>query len=150
MFPIQPDEENFELDEGAPERAKRGNSQSPPPVEQGDDAVVRKDMAMPAGKDAEGDQAPEGGPAEEVVPPQHAGQPFKIEWIKVAPLPFTRIRLLRNPWNQDKEIKVSRDGTEVEPRVAEQLLAEWDALEAERNVEPAAPPVPAEDPRLDE
>jgi hypothetical protein len=43
------------------------------------------------------------------------GAPFSIEWIRVGGLPFTRLRHLRNPWNGDKEVKVSRDGTEVEP-----------------------------------
>lgn len=42
-------------------------------------------------------------------------QPFRIQWIKVAPLSFSRTRHLRNPWNGDREVKVSRDGTEVEP-----------------------------------
>jgi hypothetical protein len=40
---------------------------------------------------------------------------FKIEWIRVGPLNFSRTRHLRNPWNGDREVKVSRDGTEVEP-----------------------------------
>jgi hypothetical protein len=61
-------------------------------------------MALPAETGIE--KAAEGGAAEEVLPQEHAGHPFKIEWIKVAPLPFTRLRHLRNPWNQDKEIKV--------------------------------------------
>lgn len=42
-------------------------------------------------------------------------QPFRVQWIKVAPLSFSRTRHLRNPWNGDREVKVSRDGTEVEP-----------------------------------
>jgi hypothetical protein len=40
---------------------------------------------------------------------------FKIEWIRVGDLSFSAIKHLRNPWNQDKEVKVSRDGTELEP-----------------------------------
>lgn len=43
------------------------------------------------------------------------GHSFRIEWIKHTPLPFSRTRHLRNPWNADREVKVSRDGTEVEP-----------------------------------
>lgn len=43
------------------------------------------------------------------------GHSFRIEWIRHTPLPFSRTRHLRNPWNADREVKVSRDGTEVEP-----------------------------------
>ncbi|CED83177.1 Putative signal transduction protein involved in RNA splicing [Phaffia rhodozyma] len=53
------------------------------------------------------------------------GTPFKIEWIQTKRLPFQRIRHLRNPWNSDREIKVSRDGTEVEPDVGRLLLQAW-------------------------
>ncbi|TXT15982.1 hypothetical protein VHUM_00485 [Vanrija humicola] len=41
--------------------------------------------------------------------------PFRLQWLKVGPLSFSRTRHLRNPWNGDREVKVSRDGTEVEP-----------------------------------
>ncbi|KAL7420727.1 hypothetical protein Q5752_004678 [Cryptotrichosporon argae] len=61
------------------------------------------------------------------------GQPFRVQWLKVAPLPFQRTRHLRNPWNGDREVKVSRDGTEVEPGVGAALLAEWDKPEAAFN-----------------
>jgi hypothetical protein len=54
------------------------------------------------------------------------GEPFKIEWIRTNRLPFYRTRHLRNPWNHDREIKVSRDGTELEPSVGQSLLEEWD------------------------
>lgn len=54
---------------------------------------------------------------------------FKIEWVRKRELPFHRIRHLRNPWNQDKEVKVSRDGTELEPTVGDALLNEWDKLD---------------------
>ncbi|WVQ73352.1 hypothetical protein IAR50_002920 [Cryptococcus sp. DSM 104548] len=57
------------------------------------------------------------------------GHTFRIEWVKVAPLPFNRTRHLRNPWNADREVKVSRDGTEIEPTVGLQLMAEWDKPE---------------------
>lgn len=57
------------------------------------------------------------------------GEPFKIEWIHTDRLPFYRTRHLRNPWNHDREIKVSRDGTELEPSVGKALLEEWDRPE---------------------
>ena len=40
-------------------------------------------------------------------------------------LPFIRTRQLRNPWNANREVKISRDGTEVEPVVGERLLTEF-------------------------
>jgi hypothetical protein len=56
------------------------------------------------------------------------GQAFKVEWICTDRLPFHRIRHLRNPWNHDREIKVSRDGTELEPGVGQQLVEQWETL----------------------
>jgi hypothetical protein len=56
------------------------------------------------------------------------GEPFRLQWIKTERLPFYRTRHLRNPWNHDREIKVSRDGTELEPSVGQALLDEWDRV----------------------
>ena len=56
------------------------------------------------------------------------GEPFRLQWIKAERLPFYRTRHLRNPWNHDREIKVSRDGTELEPSVGQALLEEWDRV----------------------
>jgi hypothetical protein len=53
-------------------------------------------------------------------------RPFRIEWIRTVSLPFFRTRPLRNPWNRGREVKVSRDGTELEPMIGQQLLDEWD------------------------
>ncbi|KAJ6570861.1 YT521-B-like domain-containing protein [Mycena vulgaris] len=53
------------------------------------------------------------------------GQDFKLQWICTASLPFQRTQHIRNPWNRDREIKVSRDGTELEPSIGEALLEEW-------------------------
>jgi hypothetical protein len=50
---------------------------------------------------------------------------FRIEWIRTDSLPFFRTWHLRNPWNHGREVKVSRDGTELEPNVGQQLLDEW-------------------------
>jgi hypothetical protein len=58
------------------------------------------------------------------------GHPFKIEWVHVKSLSFTKTRHLRNAWNNHQEIKVSRDGTELEPEVGRSLLEEWTNLYA--------------------
>lgn len=71
----------------------------------------------------------EGGAAERrAQEPQSWGEPFRLQWIKAERLPFYRTRHLRNPWNHDREIKVSRDGTELEPSVGQALLEEWDRV----------------------
>jgi YT521-B-like domain len=37
-------------------------------------------------------------------------------------LPFSQTRHLRNSWNNNREVKVSRDGTELETTVGEMLM----------------------------
>ncbi|PWN53831.1 hypothetical protein IE53DRAFT_95556 [Violaceomyces palustris] len=53
------------------------------------------------------------------------GKPFKVDWIQTRPLPFHVVRKLRNPWRDNRQVKVSRDGTELEPNVGKQVLEEW-------------------------
>ncbi|KDQ62751.1 hypothetical protein JAAARDRAFT_54644 [Jaapia argillacea MUCL 33604] len=60
------------------------------------------------------------------APPEGWGESFRVDWIRSTRLPFWRTRHLRNPWNHDREVKVSRDGTELEPGVGQMLLEEWD------------------------
>ncbi|CAG8981688.1 hypothetical protein HYALB_00006560 [Hymenoscyphus albidus] len=50
------------------------------------------------------------------------GKPFKIEWVSTMRLPFYRTRGLRNPWNSNREIKIARDGTELETSIGRRLL----------------------------
>lgn len=50
------------------------------------------------------------------------GKPFKIEWVSTNRLPFYRTRGLRNPWNSNREVKIARDGTELEPSVGKRLV----------------------------
>ena len=71
------------------------------------------------------------------VPPTW-GEPFKLQWIRTERLPFYRTKHLRNPWNHDREIKVSRDGTELEPSVGQALLEEWDRVIEESSKEHAS------------
>lgn len=51
------------------------------------------------------------------------GKPFKITWQSTDRLPFYRTRGLRNPWNSNREVKIARDGTEIEPSVGRKLLS---------------------------
>ncbi|KAK7421059.1 hypothetical protein QQX98_002417 [Neonectria punicea] len=50
------------------------------------------------------------------------GKPFKLEWLSTTQLPFYRTRGIRNPWNSNREVKIARDGTEIEPSVGRRLI----------------------------
>ncbi|KAK4698037.1 hypothetical protein P7C71_g129, partial [Lecanoromycetidae sp. Uapishka_2] len=67
-------------------------------------------------KGEEGDEAVFSGDA------QAFGKPFKIEWLATNRLPFYRTRGLRNPWNANREVKIARDGTELETSVGRRLV----------------------------
>ncbi|KAJ5291111.1 Nucleotide-binding alpha-beta plait [Penicillium angulare] len=72
-----------------------------------DDALSEKSEVPPEEVDAEG---------------QAFGKPFRIQWLSTARLPFHRTRGLRNPWNANREVKIARDGTEIETTVGRKLL----------------------------
>ena len=74
------------------------------------DGIVRHDMASPISHDvSHAVEASGPGPAENQL--AKTGTTFEIEWVKTGILPFHRLRHLRNPWNQDKEVKVRRPGS---------------------------------------
>lgn len=47
---------------------------------------------------------------------------FKVEWLSTERLSFRSVYGLRNPWNANREVKVARDGTEIEPSVGKCLI----------------------------
>jgi len=51
------------------------------------------------------------------------GNSFRVEWISTKKVPFYRTRGLRNAWNANREVKIARDGTELETAVGKKLLA---------------------------
>lgn len=53
---------------------------------------------------------------------QNWGKQFQIEWVSTTRLPFYRTRGLRNPWNANREVKIARDGTELEPSIGRRLV----------------------------
>ncbi|XP_046753657.1 YTH domain-containing protein 1 [Diprion similis] len=67
----------------------------------------------------------DGPPISWVLPPglsaKALGGVFKVDWICRKELPFTSTLHLYNPWNDGKQVKIGRDGQEIEPRVAEEL-----------------------------
>ncbi|KAI9104989.1 YT521-B-like domain-containing protein [Phlyctochytrium arcticum] len=68
------------------------------------------------------------------------GTPFSIRWICTDPLPFSQVKHLRNSWNANKQVKVSRDGIEVESSIGKRLLEEF-----HKNAITSHPP-PGDDP----
>jgi hypothetical protein len=85
------------------------------PQNQDLDGILRKDTVLTPGEKAERQGPIVQVQQQEEFSPEDWGLSFKIEWIRVGTLPFHRLRSLRNPWNADREVKVSRDGTEIEP-----------------------------------
>lgn len=79
-----------------------------PELEDGVDGIA---MEQPQEKEATGSKQA-----------QEWGKPFKIEWLSTQRLPFYRTRGLRNPWNENREIKIARDGTEIEPSIGQRLV----------------------------
>jgi hypothetical protein len=55
--------------------------------------------------------------------PQTFGKPFKIMWMSTNRVPFCRTRCLQNPWNANREVKIARDGTKIEPSVGRRLVS---------------------------
>ncbi|GFF96668.1 hypothetical protein IFM47457_10999 [Aspergillus lentulus] len=48
--------------------------------------------------------------------------PFRVQWQSTNRVPFHRTLGLRNLWNANREVKICRDGTEVEPQVGKRLI----------------------------
>ena len=100
---------DFKLDRSAPGRAveKRktsAESQETPEDSVDDDGIVRHDMAEPV-PDEVAEVVEASGPSA-TENQAKVGSVFEVEWVKTGVLPFHRLRHLRNPWNQDKEVKV--------------------------------------------
>ncbi|KAF5377960.1 hypothetical protein D9615_006703 [Tricholomella constricta] len=142
--------EDFELDPTAPIRAMRSGS-SGDNQEQGSSGRPKSTLQAVAEEEEKGEEGlpdaekrdaggdgNEAGAANGDGMRDDWGESFKIEWLSTEKLPFHRTRHIRNPWNHDREVKVSRDGTEVEPTVGKRLLEEWTRLS-----EAQSPTVPA-------
>lgn len=52
-----------------------------------------------------------------------SGNAFHVDWLSVKKVPFYKTRGLRNPLNANREVKIARDGTELEATVGRKLLA---------------------------
>ncbi|KAI0766449.1 YT521-B-like domain-containing protein [Trametes elegans] len=116
-------------DPRAAEAARKTEEGSLHTVAEEDERAAAPEEEADRGKGNDVDRPGEDGPAGKEGPTW--GEPFKVEWVRTVRLPFTRTRHLRNPWNHDREVKVSRDGTELEPSVGQALLEEWDKTAGE-------------------
>ncbi|EAQ90791.1 hypothetical protein CHGG_02726 [Chaetomium globosum CBS 148.51] len=89
--------------------------------------------ASDGGQDDEGSSGSAGGDTGSVQSGQESnmsepkawGKPFRLEWLSTTRLPFFHTRGLRNSFNSNREVKIARDGTEIEPTVARTLIGKF-------------------------
>ncbi|XP_020686551.1 zinc finger CCCH domain-containing protein 45 [Dendrobium catenatum] len=53
----------------------------------------------------------------------HYGRNFSVKWLKLCELSFNKTHHLRNPYNENLPVKISRDCQELEPFIGEQLAS---------------------------
>ncbi|KAK6954235.1 hypothetical protein Daesc_004201 [Daldinia eschscholtzii] len=82
------------------------------------------------GEESEGSVSGKSGQDGEGGPNKAWGKPFKLEWLSTTRLPFYRTRGLRNPWNSNREVKIARDGTELEPTVGRKLIGLFNRIQS--------------------
>ncbi|XP_049369813.1 uncharacterized protein LOC125834717 isoform X1 [Solanum verrucosum] len=58
------------------------------------------------------------------------GRSFEVNWLRLYDLPFQRTLHLKNPWNQYKPVKISRDCQELPPDIGEALCKLLDGQDA--------------------
>ncbi|KAM3266941.1 YTH domain-containing protein 1 [Capsicum annuum] len=58
------------------------------------------------------------------------GRSFDVNWLRLSDLPFQRTLHLKNPWNQYKPVKISRDCQELPPDIGEALCELLDGQDA--------------------
>ena len=130
--PTQKDD--FELDPLAPVRAMRSTGGGKPA---GSTSLHSLEKVEERAEEPDDQESPTSYQQQEGEKGEDSwGDCFAVEWISTRKLPFNRTRQIRNPWNHDREVKVSRDGTELEPTVGQKLLDEWHKLSEPQEQEP--------------
>ncbi|KAI1805915.1 hypothetical protein F4811DRAFT_193733 [Daldinia bambusicola] len=93
--------------------------------------VEREEVdGMVDGEESEGSVSGKSAQDGEGGPSKAWGKPFKLEWLSTTRLPFYRTRGLRNPWNSNREVKIARDGTELEPTVGRRLIGLFNRIQS--------------------
>ncbi|CAK5283840.1 unnamed protein product [Mycena citricolor] len=95
-----------------------------------DGLLQRHQDILEARLEPEPDDHPEPSPMSDGVSGYTAQ--ITVEWICLEPLPFKRTRNIVNTWNRDREVKISRDGTELDPNAGLALLEAWRLVQDER------------------
>ncbi|KAK9239640.1 YT521-B-like domain-containing protein [Lipomyces kononenkoae] len=72
------------------------------------------------------------------------GTPFKVTWISTTRVPFFKTKGLKNAWNANRDVKIARDGTELEPSVGRKLLQLFGGVSPGVTEVPEAEPADAE------
>ncbi|KAK9323094.1 YT521-B-like domain-containing protein [Lipomyces orientalis] len=75
------------------------------------------------------------------------GTPFKVTWISTARVPFFKTKGLKNAWNANRDVKIARDGTELEPTVGHKLLQLFDGFSPTVTASPVVAGAEKEPPR---
>ncbi|KAF8651947.1 hypothetical protein AX16_004590 [Volvariella volvacea WC 439] len=122
-------EEEDVMDQETREEVRRGKmKETSPALISPDQSISRSSSEYSAGfqKPLEDWDESQANQEYEPISPDTWGKSFKVEWLCTRRLPFWRTRYLRNAWNYGREVKICRDGTEVEPGTGMQLLREWD------------------------
>ena len=60
---------------------------------------------------------------------------FRLKWDKIHDLPFQNTLDIRNPWNEDKPVKISRDCQELPAEVGARLMSRFADHESGRYVQ---------------
>ncbi|KAG6250295.1 hypothetical protein E4U23_001524 [Claviceps purpurea] len=71
---------------------------------------------------------------------QTLGKPFQLEWLSTTRLPFCHTGNLRNPWNSGREVKIARDGTELEPSIGRRLVRLFNRMQMPASLPYQPPP----------
>ncbi|CAG8452286.1 8082_t:CDS:10 [Cetraspora pellucida] len=58
------------------------------------------------------------------------GGNFSVRWLKIGNLSFERTHNIRNPWNDNKPVKISRDGQELPESIGDELCSLFDYTSA--------------------
>ncbi len=62
------------------------------------------------------------------------GKAFRIRWESALSLPFSKTESIRNPLNENKPVKVCRDGQELPENVGDELIQAFKDFQRNRFV----------------